>query len=66
MEVPPKAKIPVVEFPVAEPPLDPAVAAVAELTTHPEYVYLSRVATLVLVNPRAKIPTVLLPAAEPV
>ena len=39
----PKAKIPTVEFPAAEPLLEATDDAVAETLTHPEYVYLLRV-----------------------
>jgi hypothetical protein len=49
----------------AEPYLEIAEDAVAEVTTQPEYVYLSRVVLLPATQPNAKIPTVLLPAAEP-
>jgi sorbitol-specific phosphotransferase system component IIBC len=61
----PKANIPTVELPAAEPSADAAVAAVAELFTHPEYVYLSRVVDRAVVYPKANIPTVELPAADP-
>jgi hypothetical protein len=57
---------PDVPLDAAEPEHDAAVAAPPALTTQPEYVYLSRVATRPqFVNPNANIPTVLFPAAEP-
>ena len=62
----PKAKIPTVLLPAAEPAFEAAVAAPPALTTQPEYVYLLRVVTRPpAVHPRANTPTVLLPAAEP-
>ena len=61
----PKANIPTVELPVAEPASDAALAAAPDETTHPENVYLSRVVEALGRAPKAKIPTVELPAAEP-
>ena len=63
----PKANIPTVAFPVAEPAFDEFVEEVAAATPSFEYVYLSRpfVAPKVQFIPRAKMPTVLLPAAAP-
>ena len=63
----PKANMPTVELPVAEPAIDAALAAVAVALTQPEYVYLLRVVVVAPhKDPKAKIPTVELPAAEPV
>ena len=62
----PKANMPTVELPVAEPAIDAALAAVAVALTQPEYVYLLRVVEAPHAYPSAKIPTVELPAAEPV
>lgn len=65
----PKAKIPMVELPAAEPQRDAAEDAVADALVSPEYVYLFRVVEPEVaeahVAPKAKIPTVELPAAEP-
>jgi hypothetical protein len=62
----PKAKMPTVELPVADPEYDVAVEDVAEALISPEYVYLLRVAeTETFVIPNANIPTVELPAAAP-
>jgi hypothetical protein len=64
----PKANIPIVLFPAAEPEFDAAVAAPPAATVQPEYVYLSRVVTpdgKLAVEPNAKIPIALVPAAEP-
>ena len=58
----PKAKMPTVELPAAEPQLDATVAAVADPLTQPEYVYFSRLDKLL---PMAKIPNVEFPAADP-
>jgi len=60
----PKAKIPTVLFPAADPYLDVAVDAVADEFTHPEYVYLLRVVDELGVCPNAKIPIDELPAAD--
>jgi hypothetical protein len=51
----------------AEPPKEPALAAVPEDTTQPEYVYLSLVDKVIPrpLHPSAKIPTVAFPAAAP-
>tara|TARA_R110002126_G_scaffold121948_1_gene263512 strand:+ start:378 stop:659 length:282 start_codon:yes stop_codon:yes gene_type:complete len=62
----PKAKIPTVSLPVAEPKCDAALAAVADAFALLEYVYLLRVVVeQQMFDPRAKIPTVELPAADP-
>ena len=63
----PKANIPTVELPAAEPRLDTALAAAPDDTTQPEYVYLSRVVETPtpLTYPKANIPTVELPVAAP-
>jgi hypothetical protein len=56
--------MPTVLLPAAEPLNEAAVAEPPELTTQPEYVYLSRVVTAPVVNPSAKMPVVLFPVAE--
>jgi hypothetical protein len=62
----PKAKMPTVLLPVADPWHEAVVAAPPALTTQPKYVYLLRVVEpALLTEPNAKIPNVLLPAAEP-
>jgi hypothetical protein len=62
----PKAKMPMVLLPAADPLYDATVAAPPALTVSPEYVYLSRVVDPLLdTRPKAKIPNVLLPVAEP-
>jgi hypothetical protein len=61
-ETAPKAKIPTVALPAAEPRDKAAVAAVADALTSPEYVYLLRV---VVELPIANMPTVEFPAAAP-
>ena len=58
----PKANMPTVALPAAEPDCEAALAAAPDDTTQPEYVYLSRVVELL---PKLNIPTVELPAAEP-
>jgi hypothetical protein len=60
VEVFPNAKIPTVLLPAAEPPFETAVEAVADPTTQPAYVYLSRVvvATKLALLPSAKIANV--------
>jgi hypothetical protein len=65
--VPPKANIPTVALPAADPYELFVVADVAEPFVSPEYVYLSRVVDLPIppTNPIANIPTVELPAADP-
>jgi len=57
----PKAKIPTVKVPAAEPLYEAELAAVADDTEHPENVYLSRVVDVLGAWPKAKIPVV--PAA---
>jgi hypothetical protein len=67
-DVLPKAKIPTVLLPAADSKLDATVAAVAELTTSPEYVYLSRMVDrpgMVCELPNEKMPNVVFPAADP-
>ena len=54
----PKAKIPTVELPAADPPEDAALDAVAEALMHPENVYLSRVVDAAVVDPKANIANV--------
>ena len=61
----PKANMPIVELPAAEPPCEATLAAVAVPFTSPEYVYLLRVVEEPPTYPSANIPTVALPAAEP-
>ena len=63
----PRANIPTVAFPVAEPLFELFAEEVAELTLSFEYVYLLRavVAPKEQFIPRANIPTVLVPAAAP-
>jgi hypothetical protein len=63
----PKANIPTVALPAAEPRHEAALAAVAEAFTQPEYVYLLRVveAPTPQTYPKANMPTVALPAAAP-
>jgi hypothetical protein len=63
----PKANIPTVALPAAEPTADAALEAVAIPFVSPEYVYLLRVVDGLpqLSRPNANIPTVELPAAEP-
>ncbi len=61
----PKANIPTVELPAAEPFALAAVAAVADPLVQLAYVYLFRVVDIQGVVPRAKIPTAAVPAAEP-
>ena len=61
----PKANIPTVALPAADPYLFAAVAAAPDDTTQPEYVYLSRVVEALGVAPKANMPTVELPAAAP-
>ena len=53
----PKANIPTVEFPAADPFVEAQEAAVADETTQPENVYLSRVVDAPGACPNAKIPT---------
>jgi hypothetical protein len=52
-------------LPVAEPPIALELADVPEETTQPEYVYLSLVDVLVVVNPKANMPLVEFPVAVP-
>ena len=64
----PRAKIPLVEFPAADPEQLAALAAPTPLDVdeQPEYVYLFLVVTLpVALHPNAKIPLVTFPAADP-
>jgi hypothetical protein len=61
----PKAKIPTVEVPAAEPFEDAALEEVAEALTSPEYVYLFRVDVTLGSLPKAKMPIVEFPAADP-
>ena len=63
--LPPNAKIPVVELPVAAPCKEPALAAVAEALVSPEYVYLFRVVDgEQAIQPNANIPVVEFPVAD--
>jgi hypothetical protein len=64
-EIIPRANIPTVLFPAAEPLKDAELAAVADALTQPEYVYLFRVVDAPGVAPRAKIPIVDVPTAAP-
>jgi hypothetical protein len=59
----PRANIPIVLFPAAEPYVDPVEDAVAAELTSPEYVYLHLAQ---LLFPKANIPTELFPVAAPV
>jgi hypothetical protein len=61
----PKANIPRVEFPVAEPVYELALAAAPVPLVSQAYVYLLRVVTTEPVHPRANIPLVLFPVAAP-
>jgi len=64
--VSPKANIPFVLFPAAEPPPEPPVDAVAEELVSLEYVYLFLVVDgTPQIIPKANIPNVLFPAAAP-
>jgi len=55
----PNAKIPTVEFPAADPASELQLDAAPDDTTHPEYVYLSRVVEAYdPANPKAKIANV--------
>ena len=54
----PKANIPTVELPAADPHRDAALEAVADAFTHPENVYLFRVVEAEGEYPKANIPTV--------
>ena len=57
--------MPIVELPAAEPALDAVLEEVADVTTQPEYVYLSRVVDGEPVQPNANMPTVEFPTAVP-
>lgn len=65
LDVLPKAKIPLVLFPEADPSEAPVLAAVAEALVLEEYVYLFLVLGWVPIFPKWKIPIVLVPAADP-
>jgi hypothetical protein len=67
---PPSANIPIVEFPEADPFVDPALEDVADERVQLEYVYLFRVFVAMqeqaqLTVPKANIPTLEFPVAEP-